>query len=764
MKNKRVYIRLTITYLAVFILPLLLNVFVLEDIAQTTESEICGNVLVNLQHARDTVDSTINGLNQTVANLTSSSIVREAAIQLDEENKKIRISTIRDVQTLLKAAQNENFVSEYYLYLDNSEMILSNRHVFLNRDDCRFFFQYDGLDWDTWMERLNEVKTQVYFASAEVLEHPNTKEKFLMVEPLLYLSGKCGYFVFPIQTDIVRTLMSDRYVPDAGWAYLTDSEGQVLVSVSQDGSEVPVFSDDSDNSDEGPIQEEIRQVMVDGKPMRLIRTVSEENGFVYTACLSGEYVTERIREAQQKTIGLIVAVVLAGAAVIMLISLRRGRKIVRTMRILFKAEGTAPAHIRDELGYISDSCARLVEKNEGMKENIRRQEPVTKSLLLQSLLWGTINEPQKQLAEFGIHMEDRRILLMTMQFHIHGEASASAEMLVYKQYFLEKLTQLLAADHYECDTSVSVRTIFFCMDEEQERRWNANKQQTASMIEETAAQFEQEYGVFVRIACASVCAGLSQISKEYDALEEMLLYSDGEQRLLWKENTQKEQEYYYYPIMLEERLLNAVKSGDGESVHRQLKEVYETNVIDRNISPSMMHFMVNNLQCTVFKVMHSLKNQVELDEKSIFEQLELVNQESDILLRFQRINAIFGMLCEAAKPKENGQEQRQKQEIESYIREHYAESDMGLARAAEQFGYAGSYFSRLFKDLFGENFATYLERIRMEQICKLLTETKDTLEQIAGKTGYNSVSVMRTAFKRIKGITPNEYRKQHQNE
>ena len=358
-------------------------------------------------------------------------------------------------------------------------------------------------------------------------------------------------------------------------------------------------------------------------------------------------------------------------------------------------------------------------------------------------------------------MKGRRILLMTMQFQIHEESAGNGEMLVYKQCFQDELAELLNADSYECDTSVSARTVFFCLDEAQEQRWNNGREAFAEKLEAISRQFEQEHGVFVRTALATSCTDLSRISKEYDALEEMLLYGDGEQRVLLKENTEKEQEYYYYPIMLEERLLNAVKSGDRESVHRQLKEVYETNVIDRNISPSMMHFMVNNLQCTVFKVMHSLKNQVELDEQRIFAELELVNQETDILLRFQRINAIFGMLCEAAKPREGEQEMKQKQEMEAYIRAHYMDSDMGLAKAAEQFGYAGSYFSRLFKDLFGENFASYLERVRMDQVCVLLTQTSDTLEQIARQTGYNSVSVMRTAFKRIKGITPNEYRKQH---
>ena len=101
---------------------------------------------------------------------------------------------------------------------------------------------------------------------------------------------------------------------------------------------------------------------------------------------------------------------------------------------------------------------------------------------------------------------------------------------------------------------------------------------------------------------------------------------------------------------------------------------------------------------------------------------------------------------------------RQAEEIEEYIHAHYCDSDMGLTKIADDFGYASTYFSKLFKELFGENFATYLERMRIEQVCSLLKKGL-TVEKIAEQTGYNSVYVMRTAFKRIKGMTPNEFRK-----
>jgi YesN/AraC family two-component response regulator len=101
---------------------------------------------------------------------------------------------------------------------------------------------------------------------------------------------------------------------------------------------------------------------------------------------------------------------------------------------------------------------------------------------------------------------------------------------------------------------------------------------------------------------------------------------------------------------------------------------------------------------------------------------------------------------------------RQRQNIEDYIKKNYHSSDMSLTKIADDFGFASTYFSKIFKELFQENFSAYLEKVRIEQVCILL-KGNDTLERIAEQTGYNSVYVMRTAFKRMKGMTPNDFRK-----
>ena len=113
------------------------------------------------------------------------------------------------------------------------------------------------------------------------------------------------------------------------------------------------------------------------------------------------------------------------------------------------------------------------------------------------------------------------------------------------------------------------------------------------------------------------------------------------------------------------------------------------------------------------------------------------------------------------KAQNQAENSRQYEQIQNYIMENFSSSDLSLTKIADDFGYSSTYFSRLFKELFGENFASYLEKVRIEQACILL-ESGDTMETIAGKTGYNSVYVMRTAFKRVKGVTPNDYRRMRQ--
>lgn len=95
MLNRKIYTGTIISYLIVFLLPFIFNVFTLRQVSNTVEENIGNSVLIALQHTREWLDEDFTMMNEIVANLSSNTTIRYMATQLSEEGKKIEISRLR---------------------------------------------------------------------------------------------------------------------------------------------------------------------------------------------------------------------------------------------------------------------------------------------------------------------------------------------------------------------------------------------------------------------------------------------------------------------------------------------------------------------------------------------------------------------------------------------------------------------------------------------------------------------------------------------
>ena len=760
MKYRKVYIRLIITYLAIFLLPLIINIVMLENLAVSTRENICASVHSNMAHTMDTLDNNFREINTITARISGNSNIRYIATQMDEEGKKIEISKITYAQEYMAAMQIQTFVEEYYVLFRKPDMVISPNRVYLYQDSWNAFFQYGDMSWEEWKALMTGHYTGHLFPEKKTKQNGNVEDRILFVQSLVTDSGVKGNLIFPIRSEGIKNLMRDAYISQDGWAYLLDETNEeiILTVPAADGSFEKVPSSVLENG------QEIQEIELNGKTVEVIRVDSDHLGMTYISVLPKEYITLQINRDQQKLILLMTAVLFVGIGSILLVSWKRGRRIDGILQMLFSMGVEDKESLKgDEMEYISNSLKQLIDNNTDLQESIIRQKPVTRSLLLERLLHGGEGVSIQSLEDYGINLKDKRMLVIA--FLVGRGDSADVELyaketVVYKQVLQQSLDSLLAGEKYMCDTDMD-SSVVICTMEGGFQPANAGFQKKLEKITET---FWEEFGVKVRIAVSTICRELTEISKAYDQVCEMLTFGDSSGKtVVFYEDYQDSKEFYYFPVTLEERLVNAVRTGNAESMHAQLSEVYQVNVLSRNISPSMMHFLVNDLQCAVFKALHSLNDRVEIEEEEIYRQLEQLNRENDILLRFNHINSMFKYICDMVKAVNKESSSRQLEEIEQYICDHYMDSDMGLTKISDDFGYASTYFSKLFKELFGENFATYLEKMRIEKVCELLKKGY-TMEKIAEQTGYNSVYVMRTAFKRIKGMTPNEFRKLNEEE
>lgn len=88
--------------------------------------------------------------------------------------------------------------------------------------------------------------------------------------------------------------------------------------------------------------------------------------------------------------------------------------------------------------------------------------------------------------------------------------------------------------------------------------------------------------------------------------------------------------------------------------------------------------------------------------------------------------------------------------IKKYINENYNDPQLSLSQVGEEFCITEVYLSKLFKQVTGENFSKYIEKIRMEK-AKELMDQKKKVADIAMQVGYNSPQVFRRAWKRYYG-------------
>ena len=98
-------------------------------------------------------------------------------------------------------------------------------------------------------------------------------------------------------------------------------------------------------------------------------------------------------------------------------------------------------------------------------------------------------------------------------------------------------------------------------------------------------------------------------------------------------------------------------------------------------------------------------------------------------------------------------------DVVEYITENYS-SQFSMAEIAKRTGMDSSQFSRYFRRASGNTFTGFVNRLRINKACQLLTETDQYVSTICYHVGYNNVANFNRRFIEIKNMTPSDYRKQ----
>ena len=100
--------------------------------------------------------------------------------------------------------------------------------------------------------------------------------------------------------------------------------------------------------------------------------------------------------------------------------------------------------------------------------------------------------------------------------------------------------------------------------------------------------------------------------------------------------------------------------------------------------------------------------------------------------------------------------------VRRFIDNHFKE-DLSLDDLAEHAHISKYYLVHIFTKEYGTSPINYLLSRRIQESVYLLTETRLSLSDISGTLGFSSPSYFSQSFRRVKGISPLQYRIQNQN-
>ncbi len=96
-----------------------------------------------------------------------------------------------------------------------------------------------------------------------------------------------------------------------------------------------------------------------------------------------------------------------------------------------------------------------------------------------------------------------------------------------------------------------------------------------------------------------------------------------------------------------------------------------------------------------------------------------------------------------------------------YIRVNFTKPDLSLEEIAEQLNLAPNYLSWLFSRSQGQRLFDYIKELRVGRSLELLAMTRDSINEVSGKSGFGSTRSYIRTFKKIMDTTPAAWRRQH---
>ncbi len=410
----------------------------------------------------------------------------------------------------------------------------------------------------------------------------------------------------------------------------------------------------------------------------------------------------------------------------------------------------------DEEAYISSRFVEIKNVNKRLAEQVNAQEEDLKQNFVRDLLFGMVTDEvmESNGVKFGLNYLCGNVALALLEENgneVQGTMNAKQIVALLKAKVENSMVMFLNSGQVAVIAADIPYEVF------------------KSAITQSVLQIDEWYGVSYTGAISS---GTLETPRELSQLfnDAMRCLQSGDfsydKLIITKEDLSEQEEYgYYYPLELEKNIIGCVTNNDFDRAIQMVRVILEKNLVEMKLNKVALTELKFAFVGTIKRILQLLKKtEAELfgEGSVLYLELSACRTPKEIS---DKIIEMFSSLRDFTEDSYDSVNRTLIGQLEEYIQNNYNREELSLLLLAEHFNLTVSYISRIFKRYCQENFKDYLANYRIQKATEILEESPYIkIAELAKRVGYSNVSSFIRNFKKIKFVSPGEYKNDRNNQ
>ena len=756
--DKKLFFRFILPYIFVLAVPLMMGIGIYRIAANIVKEDIKQSNISMLNQSKNVVDEQL----QQIDHLSMQFATNRKLAALLELKEPLLGTDYIDIASVIEELNsytgNMDYLDGYYIYLKNSNYIITQDTLYKSDVYYDMVLKFKPSKYEEWLDMLlseNYSSKYVPLISYDLTGLEAYKTNFIQSIPLEYNQKPKGAMTISFKNKKITELISYIDISKGGFIYVENNDGDIITNLPKN-----MNSENHIKSSELTKNEGFFSKNIGGDEMIVTYITSKERGWKYVIALPSKLVLEKLNNFTLTTVKLFLITVLGGIIIASILAYRNSKPVFDIVKQLKQFNGDDSTLNKDTFSLINGSVSNLISTNNELQKDINNQKTLIHSALLDKLIRGQVyNEAEFLATSTYVGMDiskGKSIVLLLKVFNndstgINLNDEIISELNISKAIVRGVLTKYFIGNVFFHDTDQQTIAIILNYEAlEVETLYTAIE----ALVMEVKRELVDTINLKVDFGGGEPYSNPLELWHSFEQAENALDNLDNEQPIVWSHNIEIESENYYYPLDLEQKLLNHTKLGDKVQVEKLLDFIYNENFVTRSLNSCKSYDVIKELKSTIRKILLDHK-----DGNDINNNLREVILKNSHDINFKIVaNAYYG-LCDLILEQKGNSNLILMNKIKRYIETNYMDQNLCLCKVSSEFNLCEGYFSHLFKEQTDINFTDYLEKIRLDNASILLKNHDLNITEIAEMVGYNSAQSFRRAFKRLLGVSPTDVRK-----